>query len=153
MSILFDRLKSNPILEEVDPEKTPFSYGRSEGAPYLFFNREELQDLMGHEIKFYKSGVLLVFKDKHKEHENENSFIFFNNEGKQVLSISNIKYNGYNPRNKPKTTISLTPREGFIQIKSENLETEEIDEYFVSIKDGTIIHDVLENIHESNLSL
>ena len=144
MSIFFDRLRSNPILDEIDPEKSNFSFGRSEGAPYLFFKGEELQDLMGHEIKFYNSGVLLVFKNKHKEHDNENSFMFFNNEGKQILSLSNIKDNGYGCRKRPSTNIDLIVRDGFIQINLLNEQTNQNEEYFVSIKEGKKIYDIFE---------
>ena len=154
MSIFFDRLKSSPILEEIDQEKTNFSFGRSEGAPYLFFRGEEHQDLMGHEIKYYNSGVLLVFKDKHKEHENENSFMFFNNDGKQVFSWSNIIYNGYNARKQPENKINIVVRESFLQVEILNLKGEKLDEYFVSVKSGQKLYDIFEKKeNESNLTL
>ncbi len=153
MSIFFDRLRRNPILEEVPSNLTPFEEGRSEGAPYLFFNNEELQDLMGHEIKYYPSGVLLVLKEKHKEHSNENSLIFINNDGKQVFSWSNLNYNGYGARPKPETKIDLVVREGFLHVKMFNLNKERIDEYFVTIKEGKKIYDIFEKNNESNLTL
>jgi len=153
MSILFDRLKSNPILDEVSPDKTPFSLASSEGAPYLFFKGEEFYDLMGCEIKYYDCGVLLVFKDKHKEHENESLFKFFNNDGVKVFEWSNIKHNGYDKREKPIVNINLTIRQGLIQVQTQNTITNETEEYFVRIKNGDKIFDVFETKNDNISSL
>lgn len=153
MSIMFDNLRKNPIMQEVPMSETPFSYGLSEGAPYLFFKGEDWQDLMGHEIKYYSSGVLLKMKDKHKEHNNEDSFIFFNNNGEKVFEISNIKYNGYSNRNKPNTVINIIIRERVLHVTVLDLNTNKTDEYFVSIKHKNKIYDVFENKNESEISL
>ncbi len=136
----FEQLRNNPIINEITMEDTPFSYGLSEGAPYLFFKDEEWQDLMGHEIKYYSSGVLLKMKEKHKEHSNEDSFVFYNNNGDVVFELSNIKHNGYSERKKPKTLINVIVREEALHIKVLNLETNETEEYFALTEMKQIIH-------------
>jgi len=151
MTILFDQLSKQPIMSEVSMEDTPFSYGLSEGAPYLFFKGNDWQDLMGHEIKYYSSGVLLKLKDKYKEHENENSFVFFNNNGDVIFELSNIKYNGYSDRKKPNTVINVVVRENALHVRILNLTTNETEEYFALTEKKQIIHKETQNENELDL--
>lgn len=153
MSIMFDKLRENPIMEEISMDETPFSYGRSEGAPYLFFKGDEWYDLMGHEIKYYKCGVLLSLKEKYKEHPDEDSFTFFNNSGEKVLEITNIKYYGNSSRNKPKTKINLIVRDRMLEVKVTDIEKNLTEEYFVSINDKYKIYDVFESQTEDHITL
>jgi len=151
MTILFDQLSKQPIMSEVSMEDTPFSYGLSEGAPYLFFKGNDWQDLMGHEIKYYSSGVLLKLKDKYKEHENENSFVFFNNNGDVIFELSNIKYNGYSDRKKPNTVINVVVRENALHVRILNLTTNETEEYITLTEKKQIIHKESQNENELDL--
>ncbi len=77
-------------LEEIAPEKSPFESKLNKELDHcLFFKKEEVTELMGHYVKFYPNGVLLVIQDKYKDFSRKNnpdlkyeskSFIFYNNE-------------------------------------------------------------------------
>ena len=78
----------NEELEEIPAEKSFFESKRNtEGDKCLFFKREEVDELMGHYVKFYKNGVLLVLKDDAKDYSfttnpklkyESKSFAFYN---------------------------------------------------------------------------
>ena len=140
MSLLFDRLKSSEIMKEIDPKDSPFSVGKDkEGAPYLFYNMEEFEDLMGHEVKFFPNGVLLSLKDKFKQKPDEQSFIFYNNKKQIVLNVTNSKIlNSQAPNN----DYNIVVHRGFIEVTETNRETLEKETYFKSIKTCNKVVDV-----------
>lgn len=140
MSLLFDRLRASEIMQEIDPKTSPYSVGRDkEGAPYLFYNMEEFEDLMGHEVKFYSNGVLLSLKDKFKTSEDEQSFIFYNNNKQRVLNITNSK----NLDSKaPNVDYQVVVHRGFVEVTETNRETKEKETYFQSIKTCCKVTDV-----------
>ena len=83
-------LQSQKQLEEIDPSLSRFESKRNrEGDWCLFFNKQEIDELFGHYVKFYPNGVLLVLSDDAKDFLKKNypelkyeskSFIFYNDE-------------------------------------------------------------------------
>lgn len=148
MSIMFDRLKSNLVLKEIQSSEY-FTVGRSEGEPYLFLNMEPFESLMGHYPVYFENGVLLTLKDEVKYFNNSKSYVFYDNKGKEILEIYNTK-KFYNPKTgisepvPPKFDIEIKIYKGNIYVKETDFETKEENEYFIDIKTKNKIIDVFE---------
>ena len=151
MSTLFDRLKSNRVLKEIQSSEF-FAVGRFEGEPYLYLNREPFESLMGHYPVYFENGVLLTLKDDVKYFDNSKSYVFYNNTGKEIIEIYNTK-KVYNPDTRtstpvpPKFDIEIRVYERYIYVKETDYETKEETEYFIDLKTKQKIIDVFK---ESN---
>ena len=158
MSILFDRLRKDPLAKEIEPTKSKFYEKRSEGEPYLFYNDIELDPLMGHEIKYYENGVLLSIKDHLKYFDNSKSYVFYNLEGKKVFELYNTKtvYNREIAASvpiEPTYDIDLKITECYVHVIERDFVTNNENEYFVSISNGKKILDVFEKYETKDSSL
>jgi len=140
---IYSRIKSEPPVEEVQKNQTPFYMSNTnEGFECLVFNGEEIYDEGGHTFTFYENGVLLTLKNNcrfHKDCEHHNgskSFIFYNNNGEKVLDV----YNSTREK-EPEKDIDVTIYNGFILVKETSFKNNSETEYFVSVKTGKIVPD------------
>ncbi len=140
MSIL-KQIKNQEELQPISREESKhFSEGRSEGAPYLFYNKEEFCDLMGHAVTYYETGVLLTLKDINKDYPDiSRSFEFYNNNKEQVLKIHNRNKYIFNQETRtgrylrPIKDIEVKVFKDYLYVKETMLETQEVEEYFIDV--------------------
>lgn len=134
---IYSRIKSEPPVQEINKEKTPFVMSNTNhGSECLRFNDEDLHDEGGHIITFYPNGALLTLKKSCRFHEGSKSFIFYNNKGGKVLDV----YNSTREK-EPEKDIDVVIYNGFILVKETNFKDNSEKEYFVSIKTGEIVPD------------
>lgn len=157
MSEFFSRLKSYPELSEIPEEKSFFGGRRYDGEAYLFYKGEPLDALTGHEIKYYPNGVLLVLKESLRYFDESRSFVFYNNEGKQVFKEYNTKryYNralAMSEAVKPTYDLEVKVLERFLYVKETDFETRDVNEYFIDVLTGQKIVDVFEQSSTNPLS-
>lgn len=158
MSLYFDRLRKDPLAEVIPADKSNFYVKRYEGEPYLFLDNQDLDPMVGHEIRsYYTNGVLLSIKDDLKYFNNSKSYIFYNNEGVRVFEIHNTKKK-YNPEIamsepvEPEFDIEIRITERYVHVKEICFETKEVNEYFINIKTQKKLVDVFENLDKKDKS-
>lgn len=143
---LIEDSESTPITEK---ESEHFKEGRSEGAPYLFYDYEEFCDLMGHKITYYPTGVLLSLKDNCKFFETSKSFVFYNNDKKTVLDIHNLNYK-YNALSRtrdyaePTKDIDVKVYEDYLLVTETDFANQTTVEYLVDVHTGEKITDLID---------
>ena len=156
----YTRIVKTTELTEIDSKNSNFESKRNrEGDRCLFFNREEVNELLGHEVKFYKNGVLLVLLDYAKDFTKEKnpnlkieskSFIFYNDEKVSKVEDKKPIFEIHN-RNRDKETrilkepvkdIEVKVCEHYLYVKESNLETNLTVEYFVDVLTGEKIFDL-----------
>ena len=144
MSIMFDRLRANKIIEPIEESRVYTVKRDNEGDWCLFKNYDEyVANMMGRYATYYPNGVLLTLKDKHKRFPDEQSYEFFNNDGVSVYNFSNVgTVRGVT--NEPTSKVSLKVQEGLLWIERESLVDDRREEFFVTVKDGHKITDVFE---------
>ena len=147
---LYQKLKGFKELEPIEEKDAlHFQSGRSEGAPYLFYDFEEFCDLMGHGVTFYPNGVLLYIKDKNKDYETSRSFVFYNNDKLEVLKAHNRR-SQYNPETRstkylpPIKDIEVKVYKDYIYIKETVFETNEIQERIIDVHTGEKLNDFVD---------
>ena len=141
-------------LSEIDPQKSSYVSKRNkEGDRCLFYKRDEVTELVGHEVKFYENGVLLVLldyakdysKDKHPNLKIESqSYIFYNNEEIKDMTMKQPVFEIHN-RNKNKQTMKILPPvkdieirvfKHYLYVKSIDTEENTTTEYVVDVLTG-----------------
>lgn len=148
---LYKKLRGLKELDPIDEKQSKhFKNGRSEGAPFLFYNDEEFCDCMGHELVFYPNGVLMRIKDKLKDFETSRSFVFYNNNKLKVLKAHNrrssynlaMRMSDYLP---PLKDIEVKIYENYIYVKETNFETKEVEEQIISVHTGEKLNNLAES--------
>lgn len=150
-------------LPEISPAESKFESKRNkEGDRCLFFKGTEVDELLGHEVKFYETGVLLVLLDYAKDFSKETnpdlqveskSFVFYNNEDVKNDEIKRPIFEIHN-RNRNKQTRQLLPpvKDIEVTVGEHHLFVQEIDvktnekvEYFVDILTGEKLYGITED--------
>lgn len=148
---LLKKLKGLKELEpSVEQKSRYFEFGRSEGAPYLFYKGEEFCDLMGHEIIYYPNGVLLRLKDNCKDFETSKSFVFYNNNKLRVAKAHNrisvfdfkARMSTYRP---PEKDIEVKVYQDYIYVRETNFKTKEVEEQIISVHTGEKLNNIIES--------
>ncbi len=153
-------LSKQKQLQEIDPSLSPFESKRNiEGDRCLFFKKEEVDELLGHYVKFYPNGVLLVLRDEAKDFLKKNnpelkfeskSFIFYNtdsveniNDKKPIFQIHNRNRNR-NTRTleEPIRDLEVVVCEHYLYVKEIGNTTKE---YLVDVLTGEKIEYITED--------
>ncbi len=148
---VYSRIKETPLVEPVLKNQTPFFKSNTNpGFERLVFvddqtNEIELHDEGGYNITFYPNGALLTLKDTCRYHEGSKSYIFFNNNGKQVVDV----YNSTRER-KPEKDIEVKIYQGHIWVEEKDFNNGSKQEYFISIKNGEKIINVGTELDKNN---